>query len=274
VADKYKNLDIKIVDVPFTDDKERQFYEKVQDEVKNEYLRILQEEDSSGAMMELFELLLRLRQATIHPNLVIKGLAKKFKVKNPNLWRGSSTKITKMIELFSQQSEDDKSLVICHYQEEIDIIHKYLTRAFPDKRIEIFNGQMDLNHRNACVKRCLDGEVDVLLIQIMAGGVGLNLQVFNKVYMMTPNWNPGNEIQAIARCHRIGQTRNVEVFKLIIKEEDIPTIDEKIINIQIDKRDLMAHYLGDDSLQFNENFCSQTGNRHGLNMRDMGKLLC
>jgi len=274
VAEKYKNLDIKIVDIPFIDDKERKFYEKVKDEVQKEYLRIMNEEDNSGAMMELFELLLRLRQATIHPNLVIKGLAKKFKVTNPKLWQGSSAKISKLVELFNLQSIDDKSLVICHYQEEIDIIQQSIGLAFPHLRIEVFNGQMDLKNRNACVKRCLDGQVDVLLIQIMAGGVGLNLQVFNKVYMMTPNWNPGNEIQAIARCHRIGQTRNVEVFKLIIKEDDFSTIDEKIINIQIDKRDLMVHYLGDDSLQFNENFSSEGFVRNGLNMKDMRKLLC
>ena len=273
VADKYKGLNIKIVDIPFTDDKEREFYTKVKDEVKREYLRIMNEEDTSGAMMELFELLLRLRQATIHPNLVIKGLAKKFKVLKPNLWKGSSTKITKIIELFSSHTTEDKSLIICHYQEEMDLLKHYISRAFPDLRIEIFNGQMDLTNRNACVRRCTCGEVDVLLIQIMAGGVGLNLQVFNKVYMMTPNWNPGNEIQAIARCHRIGQTRNVEVYKLIIKEDDFPTIDEKIISIQVDKRDLMVHYLGDTSLEFNEYFSSQTPMKQGLNMKDMRKLL-
>lgn len=273
VAEKYKELNIKIVDVPFSDDKEREFYKKVKDEVKREYLRLMNEEDNSGVMMELFELLLRLRQATIHPNLVIKGLAKKFGVPQPVLWKGSSTKISKIVELFGDHCDDDKSLIICHYQEEMDLIKHFLSRAFPSLRIETFNGQMDLNNRNACVKRCKDGLVDVLLIQIMAGGVGLNLQVFNKVYMLTPNWNPGNEIQAIARCHRIGQERNVEVYKLIIKEEEFPTIDEKIISIQVDKRELMVHYLQDETLQFKEDFSSKTPMKQGLNMKDMKKLL-
>ena len=277
VAEKYKNLKINVLDVPFDTDKEREFYLKVEQEVHTEYLKLIKEGDTPN-MMHLFELLLRLRQATIHPNLVIKGLAKKFGVKKPQLWKGSSTKINKLMELFANHEESDKSLVVCHYQEEIDQARIYLSKAFPKLRIEVFNGGLSLEARNDLVRRCMKGEVDVLFMQIMAGGVGLNLQIFNKVFLLTPNWNPGNEIQAIARCHRIGQTRDVEVFKIVIRDEALETctIDERILEVQIEKRDLMASSLNDDTFKFNEQFKNSNGLRAGgcgLTLKDMKKLL-
>ena len=86
------------------------------------------------------------------------------------------------------------------------------------------------------VRRARSGEIDCMIIQIQCGGVGLNLQMFNKVYIVTPDWNPSNEIQAIARCHRIGQTSDVEVIKLIIHQDSNkptkPTQQNIIINIK------------------------------------------
>jgi DNA repair protein RAD16 len=120
------------------------------------------------------------------------------------------------------------------------------------------------------IKRARDGQIDCLIVQIMAGGVGLNLQMFNKVYITTPDWNPSNEIQAIARCHRIGQQSNVEVVKIIIKEDsEKPTIDERIIYIQQTKRELMSHHLNDRSLIFNENIKGTLN----LSMKDFAYLL-
>ena len=87
---------------------------------------------------------------------------------------------------------------------------------------------------------------------------------------MAPNWNPSNEIQAIARCHRIGQTSDVDVVKLIIKEEgDKPTIDEKIVVVQQQKRELMAEHLNDETLLFNERIRGSMN----LTMKDFSYLL-
>jgi SNF2 family DNA or RNA helicase len=111
-----------------------------------------------------------------------------------------------------------------------------------------------------------------MIVQIMAGGVGLNLQMFQRVYITTPDWNPSNEIQAIARCHRIGQTSDVEVVKLIIKGEcDNPTIDERIIFVQQNKRNLMAEHLKDETLRFNESI--RESSSLNLSMRDIAYLL-
>ena len=139
----------------------------------------------------------------------------------------------------------------------------------PNLRMAIFDGSLSLESRNALVKKARDGEIDCMLIQIQAGGVGLNLQMFNRVYMITPDWNPSNEIQAIARCHRIGQTEDVEVIKLVVKEEgEKPTIDERIIVVQQQKRELMSLHLGDETLKFNERVRGQMN----LTMKDFGYL--
>jgi SNF2 family DNA or RNA helicase len=273
VAEKFKNLSVNIVNIPFDNDEERKFYGEVRDEIRSEYLRIMQD-DGKTKMMELFELLLRLRQATVHPNMVIKGLATKYKIASPKLWTRPSTKETKLVELFQQHTKSDKTIIICHYQQEMDMIHNALAKAYPTLKIAEFNGSMNLTARDACVRQCMHGNVDVLIMQILCGGVGLNLQVFNKVYTLTPDWNPGNEIQAIARCHRIGQERDVEVFKIIIDEDEHTTVDQLLLNVQSKKRALMAECLQDPTLEFSEQF-KYTGNlsKMGLTFKDFRTLL-
>jgi SNF2 family DNA or RNA helicase len=92
----------------------------------------------------------------------------------------------------------------------------------------------------------------VFLIQINAGGVGLNLQGFSRVYITSPDWNPCNEIQAIARSHRIGQTNKVIVKKLLLKgEEGLSVIDDRICQIQMNKRNEMADLLEEESIRCN-----------------------
>jgi DNA repair protein RAD5 len=147
-----------------------------------------------------------------------------------------------------------------------------LKAAVPELRIEIFDGSLSLEERTAMVSRARNGDIDCMIVQIMAGGVGLNLQMFQRVYITTPDWNPSNEIQAIARCHRIGQTSDVEVVKLVIKgESDNPSIDERIIFVQQSKRNLMADHLKDETLRFNESIRGSSS--LNLSMRDIAYLL-
>ena len=53
----------------------------------------------------------------------------------------------------------------------------------------------------------------VILLQIQTGCEGLNLQQYNEIYFVSPHWNPAVEQQAIARCHRIGQTKPVHIYR-------------------------------------------------------------
>ncbi|MEV6284028.1 DEAD/DEAH box helicase [Kribbella sp. NPDC051770] len=78
----------------------------------------------------------------------------------------------------------------------------------------------------------------VLLSQIDAGGVGLNVQAASVVVITEPQWKPSTEDQAIARAHRMGQIRTVQVHRLLAKD----TVDERLRDLQAHKRDLFDEY--------------------------------
>jgi SNF2 family DNA or RNA helicase len=98
----------------------------------------------------------------------------------------------------------------------------------------------------------LSEPADALVIQIQTGSEGLNLQEnFSEIYFISPHWNPCVEDQAVARCHRIGQTRPVEVFKFVMNgftkdlnaEIDPITLEKYINKIQIKKRNISRQIL-------------------------------
>jgi SNF2 family DNA or RNA helicase len=83
----------------------------------------------------------------------------------------------------------------------------------------------------------------VFLISLKAGGLGLNLTAADYVFILDPWWNPAVEAQAIDRAHRIGQTRQVFAYRLICRD----TVEEKILNLQSQKKDLADAILQADN---------------------------
>ena len=87
------------------------------------------------------------------------------------------------------------------------------------------------------------------IIQIKAGGVGLNLQEATRVYITSPAWNPATELQAIGRAHRTGQTQKVTVRRLIYSgEEAMPSVEQSIMQLQESKAKICAEILNDQRL--------------------------
>jgi superfamily II DNA or RNA helicase len=89
-----------------------------------------------------------------------------------------------------------------------------------------------------------EGTAPVFLISLKAGGFGLNLTEADYCFLLDPWWNPAVETQAIDRTHRIGQTRNVMVYRLIAKD----TIEEKVMALAARKADLFASVLDEGNL--------------------------
>jgi len=102
--------------------------------------------------------------------------------------------------------------------------------------VEYIDGRVSKRQRKAI----LGNIVDVLIIQIKTGSEGLNLQNYNEVYFVTPDWNPQTEQQAIARCHRIGQTKKVEVFRFVMSpyHEEGSNIEMYSEQVQVNKREI------------------------------------
>jgi superfamily II DNA or RNA helicase len=98
--------------------------------------------------------------------------------------------------------------------------------------------------RAAEISRFKEGAAPVFLISLKAGGFGLNLTEADYCFLLDPWWNPATETQAIDRTHRIGQTRNVMVYRLIAKD----TIEEKVMAMKARKADLFTSVLDDGNV--------------------------
>ncbi|KAL9104950.1 MAG: hypothetical protein Q9187_008843, partial [Circinaria calcarea] len=97
------------------------------------------------------------------------------------------------------------------------------------------DGKMTRSQRNASLAAFReDPEIPVILVSIMAGGLGLNLTTASKVYVMEPQFNPAAEAQAIDRVHRLGQKREVTAVRFIMAD----SFEEKMLALQRKKQNL------------------------------------
>lgn len=111
------------------------------------------------------------------------------------------------------------------------------------------DGQTAVNDRLDLIDRFnQDNQIFVFLLTTKAGGVGINLTAANTVIMHDIDYNPFNDKQAEDRCHRLGQTKEVTVYKLLSKG----TIDETMLKIQKKKLELGADISGTNDGNFNQ----------------------
>jgi SNF2 family DNA or RNA helicase len=136
-----------------------------------------------------------------------------------------SSKISKVVRtILSRKDNGKRKIVFCHFRGEIDYIQTRLTTAFPSLVVRYLDGRTKENERRQILAP--DAAVDVLILQIQTCCEGLNLQQFSEVYFVSPDWNPSIEDQAIARCHRFGQTEPVVVFRFVMAAFKIPATPE------------------------------------------------
>ncbi|MGC9270702.1 DEAD/DEAH box helicase [Acidiphilium sp.] len=120
--------------------------------------------------------------------------------------------------------------------------HLGLIRAALDQRgisYEYLDGSTPAADRERRVAAFQSGQSDLFLISLRAGGTGLNLTAADYVVHLDPWWNPAVEDQASDRAHRIGQERPVTIYRLIMEG----SIEERILNLHRDKRDLASELL-------------------------------
>jgi SNF2-related domain/Helicase conserved C-terminal domain len=99
-------------------------------------------------------------------------------------------------------------------------------------------------NRAAVISRFKDGDAPVFLISLKAGGFGLNLTEADYCFLLDPWWNPATETQAVDRTHRIGQTRNVMVYRLVARD----TIEEKVMALKARKAELFSSVLDEGNV--------------------------
>ncbi|KAG9246506.1 SNF2 family N-terminal domain-containing protein [Calycina marina] len=169
------------------------------------------------------------------------SLSGKPKITLQRLGSNSSAKISALLsslKALRKELPGTKSVVFSQFTSFLSLVEPALTRAsIPFLRLD---GSMAQQARAAVLEQFASStKGTVLLLSLRAGGVGLNLTMAKRVYMMDPWWSFAVESQAIDRVHRMGQTGEVKVSRFIIKE----SIEEKMLKIQ-DRKKFIATSLG------------------------------
>ena len=168
------------------------------------------------SQIQILDALLKLRQVCCDPRLVAVPAAQKVK---------QSAKLDLLMQLLPEMvAEGRKVLVFSQFTSMLSLIEEELEKR--GMAWTKLTGQTQ--NRDEIIDRFTSGAVPLFLISLKAGGVGLNLTQADTVIHYDPWWNPAAENQATDRAHRIGQTQQVMVYKLVAQG----TIEERILDLQ------------------------------------------
>jgi superfamily II DNA or RNA helicase len=154
-----------------------------------------------------------------------------------------SAKLVRLAEILDDAAEAGRKVVVFSmFLGVLDAVHQ----VAGDAAFGPLTGATPPQERQALVDRfaAADGHA-VLVAQIQAGGVGVNIQAASVVVLTEPQWKPSTEEQAIARAHRMGQTRVVHVHRLLAED----TVDEAMREVVAHKAELFDAYARESSLK-------------------------
>jgi SNF2 family DNA or RNA helicase len=135
------------------------------------------------------------------------------------------------------REEGHRALVFSQFVDHLQIVRRKLEElSIP---YQYLDGSTPPAQRAEAVRAFQAGSGDVFLISLRAGGFGLNLTAADYVIHLDPWWNPAVEDQASDRAHRIGQTRPVTIYRLVMEG----SIEEKILALHDEKRELADRLL-------------------------------
>lgn len=198
------------------------------------YLQQLQEEATASMLSNSFQQnrmkilagLTRLRQLCCHPSLFIEN------------YEGESGKLNELMETVDNMIANGKRMLIFS---QFTSMHEIIIERLQEAGIGYFylHGGTDAEERVRMTEAYNNGENDVFLISLRAGGTGLNLTGADTVILYDLWWNPAVEDQAAGRAHRFGQKNVVQVIRFITEG----TIEEKIYELQQKKRELIDQVI-------------------------------
>jgi SNF2 family DNA or RNA helicase len=203
---------------------ERAFYEALR---RKAIADLEANKDEEPQHLKILAQIMRLRRAACHPGLV-----------DESFEGMESAKLKLFGEVVEELLENGhKALVFSQFVGHLSILKNYLEER--NIKYQYLDGQTPMKLRQKRIDAFQNGEGDLFLISLKAGGTGLNLTNADYVLHMDPWWNPAVEDQATDRAHRIGQEKPVTVYRLVTEG----TIEEKILNLHEHKRDLADSLL-------------------------------
>lgn len=217
-------------------DEQLKIYTSYMANAKREVNEELKENGFEKSQMKILALLMRLRQICCHPSLFISN------------YTGESSKLNQCIEVIKDAVlSGHKILLFSSYSSMLEIIGEELKK----ENIKHFKltGQTKVGDRLKLVEEFNNSsDIKVFLISLKAGGTGLNLIGADMVIHYDPWWNLSAENQATDRTYRIGQKKNVQVYKLITKD----SIEERIYELQEKKAELAKSMLSTETTFINK----------------------
>lgn len=201
--------------------------------LRKEALKHLDNEGFGHGRIKVLAGITRLRQLCCHPALFVEGYA------------GGSAKFDQLLEIIEEcRSSGKRMLVFSQFTEMLGMIGKEL--ALQGIRHFYLDGKTPASQRVELCSRFNEGERDLFLVSLKAGGTGLNLTGADTVILYDLWWNPAVEQQAAGRAHRIGQKKVVQVIRLVAQG----TVEDKMYELQQKKKNLIDEVIqpGEEAL--------------------------
>ncbi len=199
---------------------QRNIYNAYEKEFRD-YISATTGDELKKSAMHVLKGITRLRQICDSPQLI----------KGEKMPGNTSAKIEFLLEEIAGKIHQHKILVFSQFVSMLELIREELVK----KKIGFAYLTGQTRKRQAVIEKFQNEfETRVFLISLKAGGTGLNLTEADYVYLVDPWWNPAVENQAIDRCHRIGQDKNIVAVRLICPD----TVEEKIMLMQQHKNEL------------------------------------
>ena len=219
------DLPDKIVDVVRVDlgKEHRHIYDQFLARERARILDLLRDVDANR--MSVLASITRLRQRALDPALVEESYAHVGSAKIEYL----ADRLDEIVPLGHQ------ALVFSQFTSFLERIRHMLER----RGISVVQLDGATRGRAEVIEKFRSGQAQVFLISLKAGGSGLTLTEADYVYVMDPWWNPAAEEQAIDRAHRIGQTKKVNVYRMVATD----TIEAKVVELQDRKRQLISSVM-------------------------------
>ena len=218
------------------DEKQKQVFERERSSARNFILGL--DTHNKQFRFHVLTVLMKLRLLANHPVLIDEA------------YNGGSGKFEEIkFQLLNIWKAGYKVLVFSSFKIYLQLFVDWLEAE--NMGYLILTGDTRVDLRSKLVHEFQEnGEKNIFLITLKAGGVGLNLTAADYVFILDPWWNPFIEKQAIGRAHRIGRTKPVLVTRFISKD----SIEEKILNLQQYKKDLSDQIIEVDDVPQLDNY--------------------
>lgn len=163
-----------------------------------------------------------------------------------------SSKASRMLEIIEEAKEEGRKVIVFSFY--LDTMRK-ISKLLGNQCTEIINGAVSPKHRQEIIDKFESAPAGAVLVsQILAGGTGLNIQSASVVIICEPQIKPSIESQAISRAYRMGQSRNVLVYRLLCSD----TIDERITDILAKKTNVFNTFANQSAAANNIEIDSET----------------